>query len=300
MKHRLNRSVRKTAAFCLLLALVCTALSSCSFSFSLEDALTQLKAYINGTEVSQPPADFVESRVGKTYTYDVYLDHVVITGYLGEAVEVEIPAKIDKLPVRKIAGLAFYESVDVVSVTVPEGVTELEENAFYYCTALTSVSLPESLAVIGDKAFSWCSSLDMITIPEAVTAIPAYCFNQCSALRVVALPEGITSVGARAFSGCTSLESLQLGNGLASVGDYAFRDCPLLLSVRLPGQCEPTEHAFEGCAEGFTVVTEADSVCWELCTAYGVSLIASEPEDTSGETSSETSSETSDELTVVG
>lgn len=270
MKRFEPKNVRKRAVLAAMLFLLCVSLCSCSFS--LETALTELKAYINGTEVSQPPADFVESREGKQYTYDVYLEYVVLTGYIGEAVEVQIPAKIDGFPVRKIAGLAFYEGVDVVSVTVPEGVKELEENAFYYCSALTSVTLPDSLEKIGDKAFSWCTSLTEVTLPEKIREIPAYCFNQCTSLKNVAFPEEITSVGTRAFSGCSSLESLRFGDTVAAIGNYAFRDCAMLSEVRLPGECVPGEAVFDGCAEGFAVVTEQGSVCWEACIELGVAL----------------------------
>ncbi len=298
MKHRFDLSVRKAAVFCLLLAVMSLALSSCSVSFSLEDALTELKAYINGTEVPRPPAGFVESKENEDFAYDVYTDHIVITAYLGTETEVEIPAKIDKLPVRKLAGLTFYESVAVESVVLPEGVTELEENTFYYCTALKRVSLPETLTVMGDKTFSWCASLEEITVPENVTAIPAYCFNECTALRTVNLPDGITSVGARAFSGCASLESIRLGDAVASVGSYAFRDCPLLTTVRMPGICEPGEQTFAGCAEGLAVVTESGSVCWEVCTSLGILL--REDDGASAVLPDDSSDETSDEIIVVG
>ena len=302
MKHRLNRSVRKTVVFCLLLAFVCAALSSCSFSFSLEDALTELKAYINGTEVSQPPAGFVESRENKHYAYDVYTDHVVITAYLGTNTYVEVPGLIDDLPVKKIGGLTFYEGTAVQTVVLPEGITELEENAFYYCTKLKTVVLPETLTALGDKTFSWCSSLEEVTIPEQITAIPAFCFNECTALRAVYLPEGITAVGARAFSGCAALETLHFGDAVESIGDFAFRACPLLKTVRLPGICVPSEQTFADCTENFAVMTEIDSVCWETCTSLGVILreddgsTAVSPEDTSADESGETS----EELTVVG
>ena len=207
MKHRLNPSVRKAAALCLLLAVVCMTCSSCSFSFSfsLEDMLTELKAYINGTEVAQPPADFVESKENEEYAYDVYLDHIVITAYLGTETTVVIPAKIDMLPVRKLAGLTFYESVAVESVTVPEGVTELEENTFYYCGALKSVSLPESLTAMGDKTFSWCSSLEEVIVGEGLTTVGRNAFVYCSALRKINIPATAT-VSPDAFEGCTPLE----------------------------------------------------------------------------------------------
>lgn len=272
MNRFLNHNMQKRAMLVALLLLLCISLCSCSFS--LEEALTELKAYINGTEVSKPPVGFVESREGKLYTYDVYEDHVVLTGYLGEAVEVEIPAKIDGLPVRKLAGLVFYEGADVVSVVVPEGVKELEENAFYYCSSLISVTLPESLETIGDKAFSWCTSLEAVTLPEKIREIPAYCFNQCTSLKTVVFPKEIVSVGTRAFSGCASLESLRFEDALNEMGSYAFRDCTALTSIRLPGDCKPGADAFSGCAEGFTVITEAGSACWEVCTEQGIMLTA--------------------------
>lgn len=304
MKHRWNRSVRKAIALCLLLAFACVTLSSCSFSFSfsLEDALTELKAYINGTEVSQPPEGFVESKENKYYAYDVYKDYVVITAYLGTNLYVELPAEIDELPVKKIGGLAFYEGTAVETVVVPDGVTELGENAFYYCTKLKTVVLPDSLTTLGDKTFSWCSSLEEVTIPEQVTEIPAYCFNECTALRAVHLPDGITSVGARAFSGCAALETLHFGDAVESIGDYAFRACPLLTTVRLPGICVPSEQTFADCTENFSVMTEIESVCWETCTALGVILKKDDgstvvvPEDTS----TDESGEMSEEITIVG
>lgn len=271
MKRISPKRVRKRAVLLALLLLLCVSLCSCSFS--LESAMEELKAYINGEEVPQPPEGFVESREGKLYKYDVYRDHIVLTGYLGEAFDVKIPAKIDGLPVRKIAGLTFYEGADIISVTVPEGVTELEENAFYYCTTLISVSLPSTLEKIGDKAFSWCTSLTGITLPEKIREIPAYCFNQCTSLTTVTFSEELVSVGTRAFSGCTSLQSLRFENALTEVGNYAFRGCTSLYRVRLPGDCKLGSEVFTDCASTFCVATVPDSVCWAACTEQGIALL---------------------------
>ncbi len=266
-----KRSAGKRTLLAMLLVLLVFSLSACSFS--LESALQELKAYVNGTEVPKPPEGFVESRENKLFAYDVYREYVIITAYLGEDLEVVIPSKIDRLPVYAIAGLAFYESVPVESVTVSEGVEVLEENTFYYCTALKAVTLPESLHTIGDKAFSWCSALEEITLPDAVTAIPAYCFNQCTLLKTVHFTSGLTSVGARAFSGCESLTSLYFGDAMLALGDYAFRGCKALQTVRLSGDCVLSASALADRPDAMTVTTAMDSLCWETCKELGVVLV---------------------------
>ncbi len=283
MEYKRSNSMRRYWLLPVLLLVLCLALSSCSFS--LESALQELKAYINGEEISQPPADFVASRENDEYAYDVYQTYVVITAYLGEDVEVTIPKKIDGVPVKVIGSLAFYESEDVEYIEVPEGVTTLQDNAFYYCTALKDISLPDSLETIGDKAFSWCSSLTGIYLPDSITEIPDYCFNECASLRRLVCSDDLQKIGARAFSGCIALETLSFGNQLESLGNFVFRGCTALATVTLPGECVPQEKAFVDCPETLCVVTEPDSPCWLACTELGVpvtdGIAVDLPDDTS-------------------
>lgn len=264
--RRCMKGLRLCAA--LLCLSLCLLLGSCSFS--LEDTMVRLKAYVNGTEVYTPPEDFVESRENDLYTYDVYETYVVITGYLGEAVNVVVPKKLDGLPVTTIGELAFYYGTAVESVILPETVTTLEENAFYYCRALKRVTMTDSVTSIGEKCFSWCSSLLAVKLPKLVTAIPDYCFNECAALEVVMLPAGLTSVGTRAFSGCVSLSELSFGANVASVGSLAFRNCTSLTSLRLPGTCKVGSELFDGCEVSLRVMTEKNSVCWNALLEQGM------------------------------
>ena len=252
----------------LLCLSLCLLLGSCSFS--LEDAMVRLKAYINGTEVYTPPEDFVESRENDLFTYDVYETYVVLTGYLGEGKSVTVPGKLDGLPVTTIGELAFYYGTAVENVILPDSVTTLEENAFYYCRALKSIAMTDSITSIGEKCFSWCSSLYAVRLPKTMTAIPAYCFNECTSLEMVVMPEGIASVGTRAFSGCSSLPGLSFGEGMTSLGNLAFRGCTSLTTVRLPGACEVGEDPFEGCGEALAVSTAKNSACWTALTEQGM------------------------------
>lgn len=265
-----SRTACRVVSFAVLLALLCVFLCSCSFS--LESALSKVKAYINGDEPSEPPVGFVESRENETYKYDVYEGYAVLTAYKGEALQVQVPATIDGLPVRRIASLAFYEGAAIEELVLPEGVTELEENALYYCTSLKKLTLPESLTKLGDKCFSWCGALTEVTLPKGITELPAYCFNQCTSLQTLTVKGTLNAVGVRAFSGCTSLQNAPFTQTLHSVGDYAFRGCTLLESLTLPGDCTVGQDAFDGCAEHFSVVTAQGSACWNACLEAGVAV----------------------------
>ena len=45
------------------------------------------------------------------------------------------------------------EKEDLVSVTIPEGVTEIGHDVFSNCSSLKSIILPKSLVKISDAAF---------------------------------------------------------------------------------------------------------------------------------------------------
>jgi len=63
---------------------------------------------------------------------------ITITKYNGKATTVNIPAKIQNLPVTSVRG--FKGNTSITSVTIPESVTEIELGAFQNCTSLTSVT----------------------------------------------------------------------------------------------------------------------------------------------------------------
>ena len=51
---------------------------------------------------------------------------------------------------------AFYGCSSLTTVTIPNGVTYIQENAFYGCTGLTTIDIPNSVTTIEWYAFSNC------------------------------------------------------------------------------------------------------------------------------------------------
>ena len=81
---------------------------------------------------------------------------VTITRYTGKNTTVQIPNKIEQLPVLKIGENAFSDT-KVKSVTLPSSCVEIDWFAFYGCYALTTVYISSNVNTIGYGAFDACS-----------------------------------------------------------------------------------------------------------------------------------------------
>ena len=72
--------------------------------------------------------------------------------------------------------------------------------AFYNCSRLTSLTLPAGITSIDEFAFMNCSKLTSVVIPSGVTSIESETFAQCTGLTSIVIPSSVTSIGDGAFS----------------------------------------------------------------------------------------------------
>ena len=70
------------------------------------------------------------------------------------------------------------------TVVVPDNVTSIANGAFFECVNLITITLSDSIKNIGDYAFSDCDSLTNITIPDSVTSIGDSAFSDCNNLTI--------------------------------------------------------------------------------------------------------------------
>ena len=143
----------------------------------------------------------------------------------------------------------FYGCDKLVSITIPENITDLGTNAFNGCSSLTSVVLPLGISAIGNYSFQNCSLLRSIDIPASVTSVGPGAFSGCSSLTSVVLPSGVTDIANYAFQNCSMLSSVGLPSGVTSVGSYAFKGCSSLGSIDLPSNLKTIgQYTFSGCS----------------------------------------------------
>ena len=126
---------------------------------------------------------------------------------------------------------AFEWCTNLTSVTVPEGVVNLNIDMFSHCSSLAHVSLPSTLKTIGSRAFSQCEALKEITIPDGVTTIYNRAFFRCTGLTTIVIPDSVTDLNDEVFVKCTGLTQVTIGKSVRWLESGTFTGCQALSTV---------------------------------------------------------------------
>jgi len=237
------------------------------------------------------------------YTYVVKNGTAEITDYSGNDAEVIIPAELDGYKVTSIGWNSFWVSQKMVSVTIPEGVTSIDDGAFSHCSSLTNITIPSTVTSIHETVFDDSPAFTTITvsennpvyksvngvlfskngekliyypmgissstytIPEGVTTIGEYAFYMNLNLKEILFPESLTKIEYRAFDSCEGLTEITIPESIITLSSHLFYNCENLKSVTLPGNLKQIgEGAFEKCVS-LTSISIPDTV-------YNISLKA--------------------------
>ena len=164
-----------------------------------------------------------------------------------------------------ICDRAFFDCLNLTSISIPNSVKDIGEWAFAGCSLLSSIDIPNSVISIGNNAFAGCLSLKYISIPESVICLNGNPFGDCvgeieclsanfiyeddvlfnkdkseiisfrnQEIESYIIPDSVTSIGDGAFGCCSSLSSLFIPNSVTSIGDGAFEGCSSLSSLVIP------------------------------------------------------------------
>ncbi len=169
-------------------------------------------------------------------------DGGVIRSYSGTDENVEIPDAIGEYATVYIGSSAFQGNTTLKSVTIPEGVSEIQANAFMGCENLETVVLPETLNYIYQNAFRDCPKLRDVVLPENVVYVGTSAFNSSGAGTFA----GSSAIyDNNCFSGAT-FEKISIPDGSDLSADRIFMSL-VTAEVELPGDLEALgEGAFSG------------------------------------------------------
>ncbi len=177
---------------------------------------------------------------------------VTLKKYIGSATNIQIPSKIEGLPVTVIASGTFSGNESITRVSLPSSVTTIAGNAFNGCTSVTEYEFKENnyyttidgvlygKSTVGPRrvattlvAYPGAREGDF-TVPYGITTIGHSAFYACHGLTNVVMYNTVTKIDAYAFQFCTNLESIRISDNLRQLGSLSLAYCPKLREVFLP------------------------------------------------------------------
>ena len=263
------------------------------------------------------------------FQYEIVDGTVKITRFIGSATVVKIPDTIEDKPVTVIGGKSFSQSRDFTAVILPTTTKTIESEAFFNCPWLRHITIPEGVTRIDEGAFAGgalsevflpasvahfsnavyqCPTLlsikvdpanqvfksiagilydkqvtavlrcpegrtKPVVLPPTVHHVGRMAFHHCVNLSSITLPDGVDFIGQMAFYRCTKLERITIPRGVKKLEAQTFVDCPRLKSVSLPEGLEEIDAGnFWGCTSLKTItipasVTKIHEKAFEECPA---------------------------------
>lgn len=126
---------------------------------------------------------------------------------------------------------------NLVSVSIPSGVSLIQPMAFLGCTALDSVAMSDDVVEIGNSAFNGCKSLRGVKLPNYLRFISPGTFMETGLERIV-IPASVREIGEAAFNRCFGLVQVDfLGRPELlcdpDIREYPFVNCSDDLVIRV-------------------------------------------------------------------
>lgn len=202
------------------------------------------------------------------FTFLEYRHHTVLTGYIGNARKVEIPASYNGKPVRELGTRAFA-STAVEEVVLPNCLEIIGMGCFENCYQLETIKTPASLRTVGymafagsrlsafecdteelvleTKAFSDTYSFKKVLLPNVKKlALEQACFMRSSIEKFSAPLAKVDSIEGHTFAYCSNLKAVDLK--FHSAQEFAFYCCRNLELLQMPETSSFVDRtAFDGC-----------------------------------------------------
>lgn len=194
--------------------------------------------------------EYIELPVG--YILDNLNGTATVYGSTYDIVSAEIPAKVTyndrEYIVTTIGYGAFNRRDNLVSVSLPEGLTTVEDWAFGYSNNIAEINIPSTVTSIGEASFAYIYKVESLTIPGSIKYISRAAFDWPLALKELIIEPGVVEIGEIAFRSAIVLPNLTIPEGVEKIGWWAFGGAIALKTLSLPSTLTSIDSGgFAGC-----------------------------------------------------
>ena len=176
------------------------------------------------------------------YTVDNTRKTATITGYTGDATEIEVPRKIQEYEITTIASSAFAGRSDLKSIIIPDSVTSIEAAAFSGCSSIESITIPflgankfaksASDSTLFGYIFGTLDYAGAVAINQSYSKNDSITYYLPSSLTSVTVTGGEVFYGA--FNNCYILTNVTIGDLVTAFGPYALSGCTGITHITVP------------------------------------------------------------------
>lgn len=194
----------------------------------------------------------------KDYVFRLNDDHAVLTEWKKTRATVELPNRVEGVPVRDIAPDAFEGCESLRDISLPMEMERLPLPELRSCKSLEAIRVSPLHAdfssqdgILYDKNKTELVNCPIartkpVSVPDTVRKIAKSAFSGCEKIREINLPAQLETIGDYAFAHCKSLHSMALPDSLSYIGPHALTACRQLRVLHLsPNITEPP--VLQGC-----------------------------------------------------
>ena len=140
--------------------------------------------------------------------------------------------------VTTIEGGGVFNCENLTSITIPRGVTNIEEGAFSGFDYLSKI-------IVDDNNQDYCS-VDDVVFNKNKTVLVSYPGGKADSIYTI--PTGVTRVGDGAVACNNFLKRVIISDGVTDIGEFAFNGCSHLTRMTIPASVENIGYgAFSAC-----------------------------------------------------
>ncbi|HCY93969.1 leucine-rich repeat domain-containing protein [Treponema denticola] len=152
---------------------------------------------------------------------------------------------------------SFRDIDALTSVTLPDGLKDIDRYVFYGCPNLVTLNLPSSLKYIGGISIRGLKVSSMV-VPENIKVLNWYVLSNCPELTSVELPSTLTIMDFYVLSSDPKLKTVtcKAANPPAiTAGQHVFENTPIASArLRVPAGSKALYQAAEGWKDFGTIV----------------------------------------------